>query len=239
MPADITKAKDFLLTTDFPLDKITYLTTGSFNISPYGSPGSIVTVTFPHNLPSMPLVNMVWSDTPNFITSYMSGSSPSPIDITRNIVGVQNTIYASATDIVIDASNFLNNGFTFYYRIYGFEKSGETNDYNPTSNASDDFILNTDYNYTKLYIDTSTTVATNNIIPHNLSYISQIEAFIERPAGFGNPRRVSPPELSTNSLDTTGSIGDQGFINTVTSLQYAYISPPTTEVMHARIYLDD
>lgn len=241
MPADITKAKDFLLTTDFPLDQIIYLKSDSYPVAGFGNPGSIGTISVPHSLGTIPLGNMIWSMDEDFTTSYMVGSSPNPDDITRSNVGVEVSVYASSTDIVIGFSNFLNAGFTFYYRVYAFEQSNSTLDFAPTASSSSDFIINTDFNYTKLYIDEEQPIVGTATITHNLGYIPQTEAFIELPQDISNPRRIQPPTQFSNVLNySTLSPGNNlGFKVTTIDMSYEPVGLPLPDVFHARIYLDE
>lgn len=235
---DITKAKDFLLTTDFPLDKVIYLKSGSFSVSGY--PGSN-SVAIPHGLPFIPLCDMSWSLTPDFSVCYPAGSSPPPTNIALDNQGVENLLYADATNINISVSNFLTPAITFYYRIYAFEPSDSSTDLEPTASAGDDFVLNTDFNYTKLYLEGKLDLSVTDTVTHNLGYIPQIEAWDENPLSVtpSFPQRIIPPLFNDNTLDTTGGGATYGFILTTTTLQFLSQNTPAPTFLHYRIYLDE
>lgn len=237
--ADITKAKNFLLTTDFPLDKIIYLAEGSFALGAF--PSLAVTTNVPHGLPFIPLMNMIWSTDPNFSVSYTAGSGPPTTDILVSNLGATSSIYSDITNVVITAQNFLLTPITFYYRLYAFEPSDSSADLSPTANSADNFVLNTDYNYTKLYIDSKLTLSLSTTITTALGYIPQVEAWAERPASGPLLRRISPPDTNSNVLNysTITPTGNFGFIATNNAFQFLSFGTPAADFLHARIYLDE
>lgn len=227
--ADVTKAKNFLLDTDYPLDKIIYLQTGSINI-PASTP---ISTSFPHNLPFTPLSDLVYSLTPDFSTSYMSGSGPAPQDPSLFQLGVDVVLSSTGTYNTIAITNYFTNPITVYFRLYSFEPSNSSADLKPTANSGDPFILNTDYNYTKLYIDNRVVLPSSTIV-HNLGYIPQTEAWIEL------TNQILSPQSQFNLLDTTASqvIGSQGIVATVNTVQLIG-TITNAQAFDARVYLDE
>lgn len=225
MPANPATARNFRFTSDYPMDMIIYLKSGSISVAGFPDAG---TTTFAHNLPATPLVDMVWSTTPTFDISYLSGSGPAPQDATRNTpYGIIAQVSADATNISIGYNNSTDPAVTIYYRIYGFEQSDGDDDYEFTASSGDPFVFNTDYNYTKVY-DTGI----GNTVITNLGYLPQTELFSEDNTGV-----ISPPRTGDNALDYTGSTSPIGFM--VTTTDVTYDSGGASRTMHSRVYLDE
>lgn len=225
MPANPATAKNFRFTSDYPMDMIIYLKSGSISVGGFPASG---TTTIPHGLPSTPLVDMVWSLTSDFSVSYLSGSGTAPQNATRNVpYGVLAQVSADATNVYIDYNNSTNPAVTIYYRVYGFEKSNSSADFPFTASQGDQFIFNTDYNYTKVY---SSNVG--NSITTNLNYLPQTELFSEDNTGL-----ISPPRTGDNAIDYTGFISPVGFMVTTTAVSYD--SGGASRTMHSRVYLDE
>jgi len=230
MPADIVKAKNFDLTTDFPLDKVIYLNSGSLNIAASGT-GS---ATIPHGLPFIPLTNLIWSTTPDFSISYMAGSGPAAVDPTLYQLGIDSAVNADATNNVVSFTNFFTSPVTIYYRLYAFEPSDSNADLPMTAQTGDTFTLNTDYNYTKLYMQGKLTLSGSTSIFHGLGYIPQIEVWI------GTATTNYPPQQFINLLDTSSGtvIGNVGIYATATTLNFTG-SVFGALYLHYKVYLDD
>jgi len=229
MPADITKANSFSLTTDYPLDKIIYQTTGSL-VVPASTPTS---VDIPHGLPFTPLSNLVYSTTSDFAVSYVSGSGPSPTDPSLYQLGIDVTLSSTGTNNSIAVTNFFTYDVTIYYRLYSFEPIGSSATLLFTNVSSDTFELNTDYNYSKLYLEGKINLATTTTVVHGLGYIPQTESWIE----FST--QTLSPQSQFNALDTTAGsvVGTIGVVLTSTQLSLVG-SIPGALFLHYRIYLD-
>lgn len=229
MPADVQKAKNFLLTTDFPLDKVIYLQSGSDTI-PFPTAGYVVTIA--HGLPFIPLVSGSWSLTSDFSLLYEYGSGTFP----SSNIGASNfdqsmTISADSVNVYITPINVSGSSFTLYYRIFAFEPSDSNEDLEPTASAGDDFVLNTDYNYTKLYLNDvilSPAVGTE-VILHNLGYEPQVMAWVND-AGITKPIDVS--EAPTLGTYVTAVVTD-------TTLEFIIPVGLAPERIDYRLYLDD
>jgi len=226
MPANPATARNFRFTSDYPMDMIIYLKSGSFAVAGYPDGG---TVSFAHNLPATPLVNMVWSLSSTFDICYLSGSGPPPQDATRfTPFGVSADVSADATNISIAYNNSTDPAITIYYRIYGFEQSDGEDDYEFTASSGDPFVFNTDYNYTKLFENT-----TGSPIITTLNYLPQTELFSEDGSGNIGP----PPTNGSNTLNQTGATSAIGFLVTTSTVTLDTGGAP--ETLHSRIYLDE
>lgn len=155
------------LSTDYPLDKIIYITTGSFSI-----PGNdFVDLPIAHNLSFTPLMDGTYSTTPDFSISYDVGSG-SPYASSTGFFAISNYIDADATNVNFHAINYTPSTVTVYYRFFGLMPSNVNALASFTSSTADDFVLNTDYNYTKLLYAGIT--STDITITHNLGYRPQV-----------------------------------------------------------------
>lgn len=159
--------RNFLLNTDYPLDKIVYMDSGSFTIPA----GSYATSTKAHGKTFTPLATLSWSTSSTFTTS--KESNIPVLEFTDpDLIQVNN--YTNGTNIVIDGYNPTTSSKTIYWRAFGFMPSNVNVDTPGTATSSNSFQFNTDYNYCKLYNSGITTTAT---ITHNLGYRPQVTAW--------------------------------------------------------------
>jgi hypothetical protein len=172
------KPNDFLLNTDFELDKVILFKQGDFTSS----------IDIPHNLDFIPLVFGVWSTDEDFssvnpIGAEDSSSEPGYVPVLS--VGC----YANASIVKLTAIGNTNNT-KIYYRVYGFEPDGARKNVPYTSKNASRFIVNTDYNYLKLF-KTGVFTQDNEQFTHDLGYIPQTMAWYESSA-FGGETRIAP-----------------------------------------------
>lgn len=156
--------RDFLLNTDYEQDKLVLFKQGSF----------VSSTTVPHNLAYAPLAFGVWSITPDFssvnpIGEADQGSEPgyTPI-LSVECSSNRNNIS------LVSAGN--TSSKTLYYRLYALQPSDLNKTAPKTSLSAEDFILNTDYNYTKLKAKGEFT-QNNQQYEHGLGYIPQVMAW--------------------------------------------------------------
>ena len=236
MASDVSRAKNFLITTDYPLDLVVLLESGSATIN-FPTAGQLVTIPLPPEIQGKftPLVSGNWSLTSDFSVSYEFGSGTFP----SNNVGVSNfnismDIYADATNAYIDPTNVSGSSQTIYYRVFGLEPSDSSADIPFTASAGDDFVLNTDYNYTKLYqagAIVSPALPSTTSVTNNLGYRPQIMPWITNAIGERRPIDV------TTILG--GSVGDYGAIVTTTSVNFVLDAFSTVRRVDYRVYLDE
>jgi hypothetical protein len=189
-------------------------TTGSENIA--------------HGLPFIPLVGGYWSLTSDFSVNYEFGNGTFPSgslgDLFQRSIG---NISATSSNIKMDWSN-ISTSVTVYYRIYAFEPSGSSATLSPIASQGDDFILNTDYNYLKLYDADSASpgTATTYTVTHDLGYIPQVLAWYEYTAVSGFVFPVTTESTVALEVNTTSIVFQNPFGDDIANVWW-------------RIYLDE
>ena len=158
--------RNFLLNTDYEMDKIILFKDGSFTQS----------TEIAHNLSFIPLTFGVWSTDSDFTsTNTIAGLDSNPVLPYTPLLSVE--LYASATKLKLESAGNTNNT-PIYYRIYGIEPSGSTQTAPATNTSANKFILNTDYNYTKL-MATGEFTSAGQEYQHNLGYIPQVLTWVK------------------------------------------------------------
>lgn len=215
------KPTDFLLNTDYEMDKIVYFKSGS--CLPGGTPTSYQEQYIDEfDLGFVPLISTVFSFSEDFSDTRM------------DYMLTYNDSCVISVDARMDgiALRYANTDLNqrLYYRIYGFEPSNSTASVGKTQKDAKQFMLNTDYNYCKLY--QKGIVTEDTTITHNLGYTPFVLAWQESPWTNPSPSVISPlwgsglvdigiPEISTN--DTTVKISG--------------VSP--NDKIHYRIYYEE
>lgn len=156
--------RNFLLNTDYEMDKVIYFASGDI------TPGNGWYVE--HNLGFTPLVFGVCAFNSDFsdprISPFLQWTNPGQIQFQFN---------ATNTDIIMNYANSQSPNQKLYYRFYAFEPSNSSAAIPSTSNLANKFVLNTDYNYCKLF---KKGIANGNTtIQHNLGYIPFVLAWFE------------------------------------------------------------
>lgn len=219
------------LTTDYPLDKVIYLSSFTIDFLLSGT-----SYTFNHNLPFTPLVKVTWSTQPDFSIVYDQGSGPISNIPSWPFLPALTLITANSTSITLDYSN-PDNITEVYVRVYCFMPSDVNTEVAHTASSADRFTLNTDYNYTKLlssgvtpYSSTTSSVET---IPHGLGYIPQVEAWYEDTAFGGFIRPISSSNLAPDGTSIYEAVyADEDNVYLVRGIIAA------TTRFHYRIYVD-
>lgn len=206
---------DFILNSDYPIDKIVGSVSGVFsrNTSTYLTPEVI-----PHGLPFIPTYIMQWSTNPDFIPAYseqLSGDGLSPLlEAQTDPTNVILYSYVPAGTI------------SFYYRVLFFMPPDVDMEVGNTASLFDNFILNTDYNYPKIFqegrLNGTTTVA------HNLGFTPLVDFWIHRT--FDNALRHFPVS-ETDAGFLGGAIVNE---STVT-----FYLPSGHDYLYYKIYGDD
>lgn len=226
----MTDPRNFLLNTDHPLDKIVYMTSGSFTVS--SSTSKEVTIT--HSLGFIPLVFGVWSLDSSF-------SNPQEFDMLSSDLYAADFPYVTwlESDVNSVYITFQNNSGankTMYYRIYAFEPSNSQSIINHTSNIVDfsSYIINTDLKYLKLYMSGIKIVTSpTEYVYHNLGYRPAVMLWEYN--NFTHSNSITPinqPVLYVDSAYSTG-FPFTPYVDT------EKINFPTAGTFHYRIYLDD
>jgi hypothetical protein len=195
------------------LDKVIYITSGSFSAA--GGGGLSTLHQFNHGLSCTPLIIGTWSIDSDFSTSReggffaFEGTDPNTI---------YTQFFANSTQITVGTFNPTASAVTVYYRIYAFMPSDVNVDSSFTTASADTFALNTDYNYTKLYLSGIATAAATTTVTHSLGYRPQVIAWVKDASIYG-----------------TEAVVDSGIVK-VTDTTIVITSP--TKDVHYRIYAD-
>ena len=201
--------RDFLLNTDYEMDKIIYFAEGTLNVGQYD-------VYIPHNLPFTPLIfgvcayNSDFSDSRNVPYQYITR------DNTESF-----TAYANASSVRLTYTNYSGTPSKIYYRLYGFEPSDSRGKVGATSKFAKNFILNTDYNYCKLF--QKGTANAGGTISHNLGYLPQVLVW-QTSNGWTGPTDIS--SASTGVIVTDNAV----------TFQFPNLG---IDKLHYRIYYDE
>lgn len=151
--------RDFLLNTDYEMDKIVFFAEGEVANFSNDSPT--------HDLGFAPLVFGVFSYNSDF-----SDSRTMPYTEVTTTQSISVDVYSSDTGVTIWYQDQNNTHPKIYYRLYGFEPSNSTAKVPPTSGHAKKFVLNTDYNYCKLF--KKGIINGTGSVTHNLGYIPQV-----------------------------------------------------------------
>lgn len=220
--------KKMVMTTDFPLDKVIFLHLGMLDLS------SSLDYIFPNPFTFTPLIKVVWSTSPDFNTTY--GVGDGPLSTNPSFPFLPNLAVAKA-DLSSITLQFGNPGSipSAYIRMYAFMPSDTSSAVEPNTSAGDAFVINSEYNYSKLYragvTPFSSTAGSTETINHDLDYYPQIEAWYEKSGAIYSMAQIfkSGGSLSTESFELTNSnliLRRDPFLT-------------GSERFHYRIYLDD
>lgn len=167
----MTDPRQFLLSTEYPVEQIVYLKSGSF-ISRSGQ--IAVSYRFNHGLGFMPLISGSWSLDANFSVSYDFYINPY-----KEPGNIEIVIITTDKEIIFYDSNNTGSDKTVYYRIYGFVPSNVDLQHSATASLTDNrFTFNTDYNYCKLAMAGQVSVSNNQVtVAHNLGFLPQVDVW--------------------------------------------------------------
>lgn len=212
--------RDFLLNTDYEMDKIIFFKEGTLNAGDYN-------IDITHNLPFTPLVFGVCAFNSDF-----SDARAIPYEQLTQTDSITFDAPANSSVIRMAYTNTAGTPNKIYYRLYAFEPSDSRAKVGATSKYAKDFILNTDYNYCKLFKAGTVSGASDTTISHNLGYIPQVLVWSETSNGW-----VSPIERADwGNIQGTESVN--GVMVTTTEVQFK-ASLYQFDKIHYRIYFDE
>ena len=113
--------RDFLLNTDYEMDKIILFKSGTINAGQYD-------VRIQHGLSFAPLIFGVFAYTDDF-----SGPRPMPYQYITPELTIDVGLYSDPTNLYLSYHNSSGTPATIYYRIYAFEPSDSRSSITPTS----------------------------------------------------------------------------------------------------------
>lgn len=193
--------RDFLLNTDYEMDKIVLFKSGSLTS----------TKDITHDLGYAPLAFGVWSTDSNFSSVNAIGKQDYSLGPPGSYTPYLCMTCKSYSDKITLAATGNSGGTTLYYRLYAFEPSDVAQNAPATSGDSNTLIFNSDYNYSKL-LATGVFTANNQEYAHNLGYIPQVMAW-ERVVAF-SLNYITPTEggnttglkvsVTNNKIKVTG-----------------------------------
>jgi hypothetical protein len=211
-------AIDTLFNTDYPIDIISGYLTGSVTVAS----GDFIDTSVPHGLGYKPLYMFKWSTTSTFTVSY------DQIGVST-VNGIQVFAVTKDTDLFILLGNTTASSVTIYYRCIFFMPTTIDVFASSTQAGLDDYILNTDYNYTKVY-DQGFINSATGVVTHDLGYFPQVEAwYISSPDG-------ECVRLVESSVATTAY---PNITITTSSITFANGTTTTASAWHYKIYLDE
>lgn len=229
----IADAKDFNLSTDFPLDKVVFFSSGSFTVPNM----TLGRVDIPHDLSFTPLAFGNWSLTSDFDVSYEFGSGPPNTSNPQSSAFRLDPRLTSTSSIVrVEQGNYFFGGTaTIYYRVFCLQPTTAAPTPIPFTNAGvDDFMINTDQIQVQL-IDAGIHDFPNvfgasyivTLLDHNLGYRPQVMAWIERD-GF----------IEHKYMAATG-FGSVDVIPTTTDVSLRVVASSLGGRLHYRIYVNE
>jgi len=223
----MTDHRKFLLDSDYSMDKIVYMTSGSVSVPNTTSefPG----ITIAHGLPFKPLAILQWSNTSDFAITNEFRDADYVSTINTTLAGQYYAVHANATNILIDKYNLSGATKTLYYRVFCFQPSdaSETSVVPATENQGSNFVLNTDYNYMKLF-HAGILTSVSPTFSHNLGYVPRVQIWEQ--TGTTTSRNISGQEISIAAQSTGVHITDT---------QIVWLNPTTYDKIHFRCYLDE
>jgi len=165
-------ANKTLINSDYPLDKVVFMASGSFT-EPSGGFGEY---NVPHGLPFRPLLVGTWSTDPNFTISYEAGTSGF-----TDLSIAQLTIQSTTNTIRLLPTNYTGSTITYYWRVFGFMPSDVNLDASFTAAQADLFAMSSEYNYTKLWQEgVLLWNGTTQTINHGFGYRPQVDIWFEQ-----------------------------------------------------------
>jgi hypothetical protein len=215
MPAIVANTNKFLLNSDYPVDKIILSKSGSFSRtdSTYITPELI-----PHGLDFIPTYIMQWSTSSNFIPCYseqLFGDGFSPLLEAQT----------SSTNLIL--YSYVPSGtVTFYYRVLFFMPPGITSSVSSSAASFNDFIIDTDSNYPKIFKEDKITSTTE--ITHGLGFYPLVEFWLHR---------TSDDIIRHFPVSETDTGNEAGAIVTTTTAKF-YL-PSGYDYMYYKIYGDE
>lgn len=215
--------KDFLLNTDYEMDKIVLFYEGELSPS---SAGSGYEQTISHGLGFTPLVFGVCA----FNSDFSDARSLPYMELTQdNAITV--SVEATQSTIKVSYGNYESTPAKAYYRIYAFEPDGSAADVPPTADNASEFVLNTDYNYCKLFKTGVVDGNSDTTISHGLGYLPFTLAWQESSNGLVEPIELNNWSDPITNLPYGVRVGSQDVL-------FKYSGQGLSKI-HYRIYYDE
>lgn len=227
MTAILANAKNFLINSDYPVDKVILLRSYSIPLASL----DFADLTYPHGLSFTPLVVARWSTNSNLIPTYSILGGPT----INSGYAYTTRIWADSTNIYLSVTNNTASAVTLYFSVYGFMPSNVNADVTPTASSADNFTLSSDYNYTKLYLSGTVSLPTgtgSQTVLHSLGYYPQVSLWMLK-AGSTYP-------VIYNDVSTVVPAFDEiNYYVTTNALVIDYYDLLSVRTIHYRVYMDE
>lgn len=231
------KARNLLLTTDYPIDTVVGRISGSTFVPQATNMSESIFIDIPHGLGFAPLCIGTWSESSSFNTYYKFGSSPKFFN--SNFQFWMDRIIANAestpTHIRITMINW-SSARNIYWRVSFLSPTNATDTPIPSATDRQDFYLNTDLNLMKVLTADRVSVSipgsgsTTLTIPHNLGRVPIAMSWSEvdnRVRSTGNENAIG-----VTGVDTALRADNTNVYIDVDSFVYPSV------IIHYRVYLD-
>lgn len=165
--------RNFLLDSDYPIDQVVFMHTYQVTTQPVFS-GYSVTARFDHGLPFRPLAIGQWSPGSDF--SGVTLEAGDYMDDGSDGGRMSIDVYTTSSQIIILGQSYTS-ARTLYIRVTCFAPDDWSgNNLASTVGQSNRFILNTDWSYPQLVLNSHIRVPQNSTrtVSHGLGYIPQI-----------------------------------------------------------------
>lgn len=232
-----TEARQLEITSDYPMDKVILLKSGSFTLSASSPHLEVI----PHDLDFTPLCSGNWSFVSDFSTQYEFAIGTFPSSNPGFLFNQVANVFADTDNVYVSMDNIQATTFTIYYRVFGLQPSDDDSYIEPISTLGDNFIINTGSNYSKVLldglIDLPATGASgqNVLISHTAGVTPQVTGWVTYNTynGVRMVQCVHPVGTSNGA--------SQGVLILVGDIAIAFVIPPFTDAHRAyyRIYLDE
>lgn len=232
--------RNFLINSDYPMDKVVYIETVSFSAKTDGTYQTIA-----HGLDFVPLVSGSWSTSSDFSVNYDYGTGTIPSSNLSFPFNLQLYILADATNIYIVPSNVSGSAQTVYCRIFAFEPSDSNADVPHTASEGSSFIFNSDNNYTKLYLDdalTNVTSSYTNTVVHSLGIVPQVNAWVTSSSVLLGASFVFLEDVTYPLYETSMSAGSPDNVSvavSTSSVTFTTGASSNATRIDYRIYVDE
>lgn len=235
---DPTTAKDFILNSDYPPEKVVYKRSGTVSVNAHATHANAQMWTFPHGLGFAPLCRGAYKWNTSFEplthwvelgTTYYLSAAPMFLC----------AAYSDDTNVYLYIWNQSGASTTISYRIVGFTDPAISASVEPLPSLGGSMLFDTDKNYLKVVgsgavdipINSSSTIHTIN---HGLGYIPNCYAWV-----------LSPSTNYWGAVQTENFIGNTGFVSSlvVSSTQlkidfFAFMTAGTARFVY-RIFADE
>lgn len=222
--------RDLLVSSDYPWDKVVYFYQGSATASAFDWQDLVVN----HNLSFTPLLIAQWSYFSDFRECY--GSNDGPVDANGFPI-TQTSNFSDSQYIYLYYTNNSSSSTTIYWRVFGLMPSTANDDADYTFQDADSFIINSEYNYRKLFMSGrtgfSSSIGSSVTVQHDLGYRPQVIVWRD---GGGSGASGVTLMTSFNGTETDGGTCAV-YDDRIVMSRDAVIS--TNMAFHYRIYLDD